>query len=568
MFDLLIRNALVYDGSGSPPRPGAVAVAGESIAKIYGPADLPDPARETLDAGGLALMPGIIDNHTHYDAQVTWDRTLLPSCSQGVTTVVLGNCGFAIAPCRPADREFTMRTLTQVEGMSLDALRQGIRWNFETFPQYLDALAAAGSVPNLAVFIGHSAVRTFVMGADSARRPARPAEIEQMVSLVTEGLRAGAVGFSTSTSPAHNGEGGLPVPSRLAEDHELRELVRCLSGVGKGVFMLTKGAQTRLEFLEELNRVAGRRPVIVAALLHNRTNPEGVFRELDALQQANVRGGTLSGAISCCPLTMDFTMASPYPLEGLQAWQPALGLQGEEYRRTLSDGSFRDRLRSELSQPSAFRLFNGEWQEVRIAEAKLPRNAALEQASIGELAARLGRDPLDLFLDVALEEELGTVFTATLLNSDEQAVARLLRHPASLVSLSDAGAHLTFFNDAGFGLHLIGHWARDRGVLAIEEAVRKLTAEPAELFGLAGRGRLRAGCAADMVLFDPARVGRGARRRVCDLPAGAGRLHTDALGLHGVWVNGRRILDQKGLAEGVGPGGALPGKLIREFSPG
>jgi len=566
MLDLLISNTVLYDGSGRPPARGAVGVAGDRIVKIYGLADPTDPARDTLDADGLALMPGIIDNHTHYDAQITWDRTLEPSCGQGVTTVILGNCGFAIAPCRPADREFTMRTLTQVEGMSLAALREGIRWSFETFPQYLDLLEAQGAVPNLAVFIGHSSVRTYVMGADSVRRAAAAPEITRMAALVDEGLRAGAVGFATSTSPAHNGEGGLPVPSRLADETELRELVRCLGTAGRGVFMLTKGGQTRLEFLEELNRVACRRPVIVAALLHNRTNPEGVFRELDALQQANARGGTMAGAVSCCPLTMDFTMASPYPLEGLQAWRPALGLDGAAYRATLADPAFRQGLRDELSRPAAFRLFNGEWGEVRVSAAGLPGNADLEQSSVAELAARSGKDPLDLFLDLALEEDLGTVFTATLLNSDEEAVARLLRHPASLVSLSDAGAHLTFFNDAGFGLHLIGHWARERGALSVAAAVRKLTAEPAALFGLADRGRLHPGFAADLVLFDPTRVGRGARQRVYDLPAGAGRLTTPAIGLHGVWVNGTRILDERGLVASVRAGGTRPGRLLRDFA--
>ena len=271
------------------------------------------------------------------------------------------------------------------------------------------------------------------------------------------------------------------------------------------------------------------------------------------------------GAVSCCPLTMDFTFASPYPLEGLDAWKPALGLSGTAYRATLASKSFRDAVRGELARPARFRLFNGEWHEVRVAEAQLQKNRILEQQSIAEVAARRGEDPLDLFLGVALEEDLRTVFTATLLNSDEEAVGRLLSHPASLISLSDAGAHLTFFTDAGFGLHLIGHWARDRGKLTVEEAVRRLTSQPAKLFGIKGRGLLRAGYAADVVLFDPRAVGRGPRRKVADLPGGASRLHTDAVGLHGVWVNGRRIVDETGLLAQAGSDGALPGQLIRDF---
>jgi N-acyl-D-amino-acid deacylase len=564
MYDLVIRNALIHDGSGRPPRRGSLAVSAGTIAAVCAADEQPGPARETIDADGLAVMPGIIDNHTHYDAQITWDRTLESSAAQGVTTVLLGNCGFAIAPCRPQHRDYTMRTLTQVEGMALAALRAGIRWDFETFPQYLDMLERNGCALNVAVYVGHSAVRTFVMGEDSARRPAQPAEIERMAALVTEALQAGAVGFATSTSPAHNGEGGLPVPSRLADEAELRALLGCLGKAGRGTFMLTKGGQTRLDFLEELGGLSGR-PVVVAALLHNRTNPHGVFGELDYLQSASARGRTMVGAVSCCPLTMEFTLAAPYPLEGLHGWQPALGLQGSEYRALLRDPGFRQALRRELSQPAAFRLFNGEWQEVRVLETKLARNAHLEQQSIAEIARPLARDPLDVFLDLALEEDLATVFAGTLLNSDEEAVGRLLRHPASLVSLSDAGAHLTFFNDAGFGLHLIGHWARDRAAMSIEEAIAKLTAQPARLFGLSGRGLLQPGYAADLVLFDVARIGRGSRRKTHDLPAGAARLHTEPVGIHGVWVNGTRIADERGLCDPVRSGTRLPGTLIRRF---
>ena len=546
MHDLVIRNALLLDGLGSAPVHGDLAVKEGKISEIGNSLS----GKELLDAAGLALMPGIIDNHTHYDAQITWDPLVSPSPALGVTTAIIGNCGFTIAPCRPADRELVMKNLTQVEGMSLEVLRQGIRWEFETVPQYFDMLERRGTAINIAGFVGHSSLRTYVMGEDAPKRAATPEEIARMRALVLEAMQAGAIGFATSTSPAHNGHGGLPMPSRLADEAEMRALVGALKDAGRGVFMLTKGGHTKVSFLEELAAACGR-PVVIAALLHNSTNPRAVFDDLEAIAQANARGRRLLGAISCCPLSMDFTLHSPYTFEGLESWQPALPLKGPAYEAKLKDKGFRDAVRAELSRPAHFRLFNGQWDQVEVVESA---RKDVEQHSIGELARAAGSDPLDFMLDLSLGEKLDTVFNAMLLNSDEAAVGEMLRHPASLVSLSDAGAHLTFFNDAGFGLHLLGHWVRERGALSLEDAVRRLTSVPAQLFGIRGRGALKPGYAADLMLFDPAAVGRGTKQRVFDLPGGNPRLTTPALGVKGVWVNGTRDLQ------------TLPGRVLRDFS--
>jgi N-acyl-D-aspartate/D-glutamate deacylase len=548
MHDLLIRDALLLDGLGSPPVRGDLAISEGTIREV---AKAGGSARKIVDADGLALMPGIIDNHTHYDAQVTWDTGLSPSPQLGVTTAVIGNCGFTIAPCRVEDRERVMRNLTQVEGMSLEVLRAGIRWEFETIPQYLDALERRGAALNIAAFAGHSAIRTYVMGEAATQRVATDAEIESMKKIVLEAMRAGAVGFSTSTSPAHNGEGGLPMPSRLADEKELRALVGSLKDAGRGVFMLTKGGHTRMAFLEELAADSDR-PVVVAALLHNSTNPDAVFQDLEAISAASGRGRRMVGAVSCCPLAMDFTLRSPYTFEGLESWRPALPLQGTAYKNKLKEKQFRDSVRRELAQPAHFRLFNGEWDKVTVVESA---RRQLEQRSIAELARAAGSDPLDTMLDLALEEDLATVFSALLLNSDEAAVGKMLRHPASLVSLSDAGAHLTFFNDAGYGLHLLGHWVRRLGALKLEEAARRLTSHPARVFGIRERGALKPGYHADLLLFDPATVDRGPKQRVLDLPGGHARLTTPAVGVEGVWVNGVRL-----------EGEARPGRLLRDFS--
>ncbi|HJS76513.1 MAG TPA: amidohydrolase family protein [Burkholderiales bacterium] len=555
MFDLVIREALLLDGLGSPPHRAGVAVKDGRIVEV---GKILGHARETIVADGLALMPGIIDNHTHYDAQLTWDPWASPSPALGVTTAIIGNCGFTIAPCRARDRDLVMKNLTQVEGMSLEVLRTGIRWDFETVPQYLDMLDRRGSALNVAAFVGHSSIRTYVMGDAATERTATADEISEMKSLLMQGMRAGAIGFSTSTSPAHNGEGGRPMPSRLADAAELRALVGCLREAGRGVFMLTKGGQTAIGFLEEL-AAESQRPVVIAALLHSSTNPEAVFQDLQKIQEANERGRRLLGAVSCCPLAMDFTLHSPYVFEGLDAWRPALALKEERFKAKLREKQFRDALRAELSKPAHFRLFNGEWQRVHVIQST---RAGLEQRSVAELAVAAGADPLDFMLDLALEEKLDTVFSALLLNADEAAVGRMLKHPCSLVSLSDAGAHLTFFNDAGFGLHLLGHWVRERGVLTPAEAVWRLCGQPAQLFGVKERGALKPGYHADLLLFDPAVVDRGPKRRLFDLPGGHPRLTTFAVGVHGVWVNGVRVTGKDGPCDAK----ELPGRLLREFS--
>jgi N-acyl-D-aspartate/D-glutamate deacylase len=549
MHDLVIRNAMLLDGVGAPPKRGDLAVKDGRIAEI---GKLSLSGKEMIDADGLALMPGIIDNHTHYDAQLTWDPWASPSPALGVTTAIIGNCGFTIAPCRKRDRDRVMRNLTQVEGMSLEVLRAGIRWEFESVPEYLDMLERRGAALNVAAFVGHSAVRTYVMGDAATQRSASQAEVASMRKIVLEAMRAGAVGFSTSTSPAHNGEGGVPMPSRLADEDELRALVGCLREAGRGVFMLTKGGQTEVSFLEKL-AADSTRPVVVAALLHSSTNPQSVFKDLDAIGEANARGRKLVGAVSCCPLAMDFTLHAPYTFEGLEAWQPALGKKGEDFVETLGSAAFRDGIRQELARPAHFRLFNGEWDKVQVIESA---HKDCEQRSIAELARAAGKDPLDCMLDLALAENLDTVFSALLLNSDEEAVARLLRHPAAMVSLSDAGAHLTFFNDAGYGLHLLGHWVRERAVLTLADAVWRLTGHPARVFGIKERGALKRGYHADLLLFDPANVERGPKERVFDLPGAHPRLTTAPVGVHGVWVNGVRL----------GKDGALPGRLLRDFA--
>ena len=558
MADFVIRNALILDGTGKPGFYGSVAVKGDQIVEV---GTITSPGDVSIDAEGLVLAPGIIDSHTHFDAQITWDPMVSPSISHGVTTILIGNCGFTIAPCKPEHRDVTMRNLVRVEGMSLKAMELGIDWKFESFPEYLNHLESKGVGPNVGAFVGHSSVRTYVMGAEAAHRQATELEVESMREIVANALRVGAVGFATSTSPSHNGADGNPMPSRLADKEELRRLVGVLGEQKKGVFMLTKGAPTPVPFLESL-AADTQRPVMIAALLHNSTDPEGVFNDLTQISDARNRNITLWGQVSCCPLSTEFTLKAPYPFEGLSAWQPAMQADSEEcYRKLLLDPSFRSSIRSELTQPAAVRLFNGEWEKLKVLEVIHDKNRRFEGKSILEITNKTGEDPLDFLLNLSLEEDLGTTFLSVLLNSDEDAVGRLLTHRFSSIALSDAGAHLTFFCDAGFGLHLLGYWIRERQIMSLEEGIHRLTGQPAQIYGIPDRGHIRPGAYADLFLFDPKTVGRSQARRIYDLPGGERRLTTDPQGVHGVWINGTQVSSETGDMEID----RYPGKVLRKF---
>ena len=566
MLDLVLTNARIIDGLGAPAREGSLGVQGGRIAALSTDRRGGDlgPARERIDAGGRALAPGIVDIHTHYDAQLTWDPFATPSAALGVTTVVIGNCGFTIAPCRPQHRDLIVRNLTHVEGMSLEALRAGINWDFETYPDYLASLERRGSVLNVASFVGHSSIRTWVLGEEASRRTATAAEVAEMRRLVLEAVHAGAIGFATSTLEQHNGENGIPMPSRLADETEMLALTGALGEAGRGIFMLTKGMTSTIPWLEAISAANGR-PVMVAAMFVDPGDPTRVFRELGEIGQARERGRELWAQVGCFPLGMEFTLRHPYPLEAFLAWRPAIVADTEaRYRAALADPAFRAGLKKEIAQPGVPNRFSDKnWDHLTIVEATRPEHRGLVGRTIGALARERGEHPWDTFLDFGLDGELDAMFECRLFNIDEDEVKKLLRHPHAAVALSDAGAHLSFLCDAGFGLHLFGHWARERGDLTLEEAVRAVTSRVADAYRIPGRGRLAPGAWADLILFDPKTVGRGEKRRVNDLPTGASRLDTPAVGLHGVWVNGVRTVDDTGA---VIRDCGRPGHLLREFT--
>ncbi|MEE2687793.1 MAG: amidohydrolase family protein [Pseudomonadota bacterium] len=561
MHEFAIRNAVVIDGLGNPAFEGELAISRGHVVEV---GDSVGEAVETIDAEGLTLAPGIIDLHTHFDAQLTWDPYATPSNRLGVTTVVIGNCGFTIAPCKPEDRDRILKNLTHVEGMSLEAMQEGIDWDFETFPDYMNSLDRRGLVPNVAAFCGHSSVRTWVLGEEASDRTATPAEVAEMKKLVIEALDAGACGFATSTLEQHNGHAGVPMPSRLADEHEMLELTGALGEMNRGAFMLTKGMKTTVPWLEDIAARNGR-PVMIAAMFVDPGDPERVFREIGEIEAARDRGRELWSQVGCFPLGMEFTLEHPYPLEALINWRPAIEAEGTDaYKQVLADPSFRSALKAEMHTKGVPNRFSSNnWDHMTITSAGKPEHQELVGKVVGDLSRKAGKDPWDWFLDFGLADDLEAEFECMLFNVDEDRVVDLLRHPATAVTLSDAGAHLSFLCDAGFGLHLMGHWARDRGDMTLEYAVQALTSRAADIYRIKDRGCLRKGAWADLMLFDPKTVGRGAKRRVSDLPAGASRVDTPAIGLHGVWVNGVRTVDYNG--NNISDCGT-PGKLLRDFS--
>jgi len=559
MHDLVIENARVIDGLGGRAIEGGVAIKGGRIAAV---GKNLGPAQARVDADGQVLAPGIVDLHTHFDAQLTWDSFATPSPSNGVTTVVIGNCGFTIAPCKPEHRDLTMRNLEHVEGMPLDAMRAGIDWGFETYPEYLDLLERKGSVPNVASFCGHSSVRVNVMGEEAMKRKATDAEVAQMKRIVREAMDAGAIGFSTSTLEQHNGEGGVPMPSRFAGEHELLELTGALGQAGKGVFMLTKGMTTTVPWLEDVAARNGR-PVMIAAMFSDPNDPERVVREFGEMQTARGHGRELWGQVGCYPLGMEFTLSLPYPLHAMLAWRPAMeALGSDRYLQLFKDQSFRAAVKAEArTRGVPVRFSYHSFEHMLVHDAPNPKFRPLVGSRVADLASAAGKDPFDWVFDHALEGGMQTLFDCKLFNVDEQKVRDLLVHPCAAIGLGDAGAHLSFLCDAGFGLHLLGHWVRERGDLTLEQAVQMLTSRLADAYRIPDRGRLVAGAHADVILFDPKTVGRGEKRHVSDLPAGASRVDIPPLGLKGVWVNGQRVVDEAGPLTNCGK----PGVLIRNF---
>ena len=526
--DIVIRGGTVFDGSGAPGRTADVAISGGVIREV-GPKLV---GKRELDASGCAVAPGFIDIHTHYDAQVFWDPALRPSSSHGVTTVVAGNCGFTIAPTRPEHHDVIVHTLENVEDMDPATLTAGICWEFETFPEYLELVRRRGTLLNFTAYIGHSALRLYVMGDAAYERAATAEEIERMCALVGEALDVGAAGFSTSFSFAHRGVDGKPVPSRFAERDEVEALFSTVGRVGKGVVLATPGEQCGYRDFYELQRRIGR-PVtwpLFAA-------PEG--RHLPQLrlhEESLSRDARVWPQVTPRPLTMQFTLADAYNLNVSQVFGELLKVSRWVRMAAYRDPAWRARALADLEQAP----MKPRWETFAVSESQ--RFPELVGRRVSELARERGLSPLDVMCEIAVAEDLATRFRAYIANDDIEAVGDLLTHDRVALGLSDAGAHVDQLCDAPLFTDLLAHWVRERRLLSLERAVRKMSGEPADLFGFVRRGYLREGYFADVCVFDPETVGPGPMRRVRDFPADAERLTAEEpSGVRHVLVNGTPI---------------------------
>ena len=557
--DLVIRNGLIVDGTGAPARRGDVAVQGDRLAAVGA---VSGRARREIEADGLVIAPGFIDPHTHYDAQLTWDPFASCSSWHGVTTVVMGNCGFTLAPCREADRLTLMRMLTYVEGMPLEALTRGVRWGWETFGQYLEGVDRLGPWTNVGCFIGHSAVRQYVMGEAAWEREATGDEIARMGELVTEAMALGAVGLSSTANKNHVGDRGRPVPSRLAHEDELTRLVRTMGASGRGILELTIGG-TRPDRLAEVDRFAelaraAGRPVTLVSLRHNPSHPEEHRAILARIEALGREGVEIYPQVTTSPLTATFDLASAFVFFRFPVWQHVLDAPVGQWRALFRDAAFRSQFRDSVGRTP---LFQGDTAPLRVHTVGADRFKALVGLPVSEVAARRGQDVIDAFFDLALEDDLQTQFTVAIMNTDAASVAEIFTHPRALIGLSDAGAHLTLFCEAGQTSRLLGHWVRDRRALSLEDGVRRVTSMPAELFGLRDRGRLAPGLAADVTVFDPRAIADHEPELVHDLPGGGPRLVQRASGIVWSFVFGRQVIQEGRMPDR--PDGRGPGRVLR-----
>jgi len=561
MLDLVITGGTVVDGTGAPGRRADVGVRGGRIASI-GPTD--EPAARRIDATDLVVAPGIVDVHTHYDAQLFWDPTASPSVFHGVTTVIGGNCGFTLAPTSDADTEFLMRLMARVEGMPLAALQNGLSWDWTSFADWIDRLEGNVTV-NAGFLCGHSALRRSIMGEAATGEVADEDQIKAMVGALEQALAAGALGLSTSRAPTHNDGNGQPVPSRWADDDELLALASAVSRQeGTTLELILAGclngfSPEEVTLMTDLS-LAADRPVNWNVLGVSALAPEGWRQQLEASTEAAKRGATIVALTLPHPMSLWLSFDSGFVLDGLPEWREVLHLPKEEKLRALADRDVRRRLAEGAASPEAGVLGNlAHWHRLTIAETFAPANDGLAGLTVKEVANRLGKEPFDALLDVVIADGLRTGLQPPVFGDDdatwaERATAWL--DPRTVIGGSDAGAHLDLMCGAVYSTSLLGHAVRDRGLLSLEEAVHQLTDVPARLYGLRDRGRLREGWWADAVVFDPASVGPGPIHTRDDLPGGAGRLYADALGIQHVLVNGTEVATD-GKAAGATPGTVL-----------
>jgi N-acyl-D-aspartate/D-glutamate deacylase len=556
MYDLLLKGGRIYDGSGLPSYNADVGI---TAGKIVDVGRLPGAAKRTLKVDGLAVSPGFIDPHTHLDGQLLWDPYGTSSCFHGVTSVVVGNCGLSLAPAKLEDREAMIKSFVRVEAISRNVLEQGFEWKWTSTAEYMNALGARLGI-NAAVLVGHIAVRHYVMGEDAVERQATLEEIEKMRALVRQGMEAGAVGFSTNQNPRHIREDRKPVASRLASDDELGSLLDVLGEMNTGVVQLSGGgadARGRIAYAANMARRTGR-PVLWQSINHSWSRPDFWKGMLDSTAKVfREEGLPIYAMTQAKPFQNRYTLRDAQCFDEFPTWKAALYSPLDLRKQMFSDPDVRKKLRAEAIEDQSPSVFPKRWDVIFVDEVHLPKNRNAEKRSVEELAHECGKDGLDYFLDLSLEEDLYTRFVHTNTQGDPKAVCEILKHPTVMIGQSDAGAHMSYDARFGYSTAFLGCWVRDHGIMSLEEAVSKLTFRVASVFGLNDRGLLRPGLAADIAVFDPATVNTLEPEYVQDLPANETRMIQNAQGIHYTVVNGEVAIDHGK------PTGSYAGKILQ-----
>jgi N-acyl-D-aspartate/D-glutamate deacylase len=563
-YDLVITNGVVIDGSGMPRYRADVGVRYGRIATI---GRIRERGREVIDADGRVVAPGFIDGHTHMDAQVFWDPLGTCSCWHGITTVVMGNCGFTLAPCSAKDKDLVIRNLQRAEDIAPEAMDAGIQWTWTTFPEFLDALESLPKGINYAGYIGHSALRTYAMGERAFDQPtATDDDLRAMERELRDAIRAGAIGFTTSRSPSHETPDRRPVASRVATWDEVRRLVGVMGDLGAGIFEIAGEAAGRTaddpsglrDYHRRLRDLAVETGVPVTWGLFSRRDAPGIWTSsVDLLEETAALGGRMFAQVHSRALTVVLSFRTNLPFDRLPVWRELRALPLDEQRRRLREPELRRRLVEAARERDERKALGGEPRPAVYEWIVVMDSAEGPHRSVASVARERGCDPVEAMIDLALERDLDRFFLQPIANEDQDDALALMRTPRTVVTFSDSGAHVSQIMDASLQTHLLSHWVRQRQAFTLEQAVHMLTLVPATQWGFADRGLVREGLAADLVVFDPETVGPEMPEVVHDLPAGARRLVQRARGYAATVVNGEVVL-----RDGT-PTGHLPGRLLR-----
>jgi len=559
MYDLVVRNGVVVDGTGAPRYRADIAISDGRIVAI---GNVDGPAKRTIDAEGLVVSPGFIDPHTHYDAQICWDPLLSCSSWHGVTTAIMGHCGVGLAPCKPSHREQVAMDLVTIESIPYEALRQGVHWEWESFAEYMGAAERRGLGINVGFVAALTPLRRWVLGEEATERAANDEETVAIAAKLREAVLSGAFGFSTTFLKHHFGDGGKPLACRLASREELTAYANVLKELDTGIIEVALSetgvvGDYEYDILEHLLDESNR-PVTWVFLLARDDRPQAAFESLARTDKLNARG--CRPQVMPTPLTIQFDLHNPaISLSNMPSWHPLFGASHATQMAAYRDPEFRKKTRVEMKEWG----LNWPWDRTEVYGAESPAQKQLVGRTLKSIADERGVDPYDVFLDLAVEDDLKVRYSVRLFNVDVTNVGKLITDDRTLLGLSDAGAHIDVFCTADYTTHLLGQWVREMNVMTLERAVQRITSEPAAFFGIVDRGKVLQGLAADLVVFDPKTINsEGRPEMIHDFPDGVGRLVTRAHGIHYTIVNGQ-VLYAPGETTSV----VRPGKVLRS-TPG